>query len=143
MNYSVKFSAIGISSVLWLKKYNLLNHMELFNIMIVHKNLFLIIKIDRLSEVIVENFIFLSRWISSVKFWAIGISSVMWSKKYYLLYHMELFSIMIVHKNLFWITKIDRLSEGIVKNFYFFFSVNFLRKIFSHRNFLRIVIEKI
>ena len=56
---------------------------------------------------------------------------------------MELFNIMIVHKNLFLIIKIDMLSEGIVENFYFFFSVNFLRKIFSRRNFLRIVIEKI
>ena len=116
---SVKFSAVGISSVLWLKKYNLLNHMELFNIMIVHKNLFLIIKIDMLSEVIVENFFFFSQWISSVKFSAIGISSVLWLKKYNLLNHMELFNIMIVHKNLFLIIKIDRLSEVIVENFIF------------------------
>ena len=35
--------------------------MEFINIMIVHKNLILITKIDRLTEVIVENFIFLSQ----------------------------------------------------------------------------------
>ena len=56
---------------------------------------------------------------------------------------MEFINIMIVHKNLFLIIKIDRLSEVLVENFYFFFYVNFLRKIFSHRKFLRIVIEKI
>ena len=56
---------------------------------------------------------------------------------------MEFINIMIVHKNLFLIIKIDRLSEVLVENFFFFFYVIGLRKIFFHRKLLRIVIEKI
>ena len=138
---SVKYLAIGSSSVLWSKKYNLLNHMEFINIMIVHKNLFLKKKLIGYRRFLLKIFIFFSTWISSVKFLAIGSSSVLWSKKYNLLNHMEFINIMIVHKNLILITKIDRLTEVIVENFIFLSqwisSVIFL----SHRNFLRNVIE--